>query len=332
MSTNAPAKLVVLGTGGTIAGLASGQFDNVGYTAAKVGVAELMAAVPALNQVLTRHVLVTEQVAQIDSKDMTWAVWQALRLRVNFHLAQHDVAAVVITHGTDTLEETAYFLHRTLASSLLRAKPVVLTCAMRPASSVTPDGPQNLLDAAAVALSGTARGVSVVCAGTVHDALQVQKVSTYKLDAFDSGDSGPLAYVEEGALRQLRDWPEVILNEDYIATQGLASVDQWPRVEIVLNYAGVGATMVDALLAQDAARLPGVSPLRGLVIAGTGNGTIHESMQATLARARARGIVVVRASRCVRGRVLPMGDDVFPDSQGLSAVKARIALMLRLMA
>ena len=156
MSTNATAKLVVLGTGGTIAGQASSQFDNVGYTAAQVGVAQLMAAVPALNHVLANHELVTEQVAQIYSKDMSWAVWQALRLRVNHYLAQHDVAGVVITHGTDTVEETAYFLHCTLAPSLLQAKPVVLTCAMRPASSISPDGPQNLLDAVVVALSGVA--------------------------------------------------------------------------------------------------------------------------------------------------------------------------------
>ena len=332
MSTNATAKLVVLGTGGTIAGQASSQFDNVGYTAAQVGVAQLMAAVPALNHVLANHELVTEQVAQIYSKDMSWAVWQALRLRVNHYLAQHDVAGVVITHGTDTVEETAYFLHCTLAPSLLQAKPVVLTCAMRPASSISPDGPQNLLDAVVVALSGAARGVSVVCAGTVHDAVHVQKVHTYQLDAFDSGDTGPVAYVEEGALRQLREWPEVPVNKDYVATEGLAGVDVWPRVEIVMNYAGAGATVVDALLAQDAARLPEVSPLGGLVIAGTGNGTIHEAMQAALVRAQSRGIAVVRASRCAQGRVLPKGDDLFPDSRGLSAVKARIALMLRLMA
>ena len=332
MSTNASSKLVVLGTGGTIAGQSSSQFDNVGYTAAQLGVAQLMAAVPALDQVLVNHELVTEQVAQLDSKDMSWSVWQALCLRVNHHLKCDDVAAVVITHGTDTVEETAYFLHCILAPSLLRAKPVVLTCAMRPASSVAPDGPQNLLDAATVALTGGAHGVSVVCAGTVHDAVHVQKVHTYKLDAFDSGDTGPLAYVEEGTLRQLRDWPEVAVDQCGVDTEGLANTGTWPRVEIVMNYAGAGATMVDALLAQDAAGLPEVPPLRGLVVAGTGNGTIHQAMQDALVRALARGIAVVRASRCARGRVLPKGDDLFPDSQGLSAVKARIALMLRLMA
>lgn len=332
MSTNASSKLVVLGTGGTIAGQSLSRFDNVGYTAAQVGVAQLLAAVPALDQVLASRELVTEQVAQVDSKDMSWSVWQALRLRVNYHLARDDVAAVVITHGTDTIEETAYFLHCTLAPLPLRAKPVVLTCAMRPASSVAPDGPQNLLDAATVALTGEAHGVSVVCAGTVYDAVHVQKVHTYRLDAFDSGDSGPLAYVEEGALRQLRDWPDPTGHPCSSFMDDPASIGAWPRVEIVMNYAGAGATMVDALLAHDAARPPDVSPLRGLVVAGTGNGTIHQAMQDALVRAQARGIAVVRASRCARGRVLPKGDDLFPDSQGLSPVKARIALMLRLMA
>lgn len=332
MSSNARAKLVVLGTGGTIAGQASSQLDNVGYTAAQVGVAQLLSSVPALGQVLARHELVTEQVAQIDSKDMSWAVWQALRARVNHHLAQRDVVGVVITHGTDTLEETAYFLHCTVAPSLLQAKPVVLTCAMRPASAVTPDGPQNLLDAATVALSGAARGVSVVCAGAVHGAVQVQKVHTYRLDAFDSGDGGPLALVEEGAVRLLRDWPAPTVNQGHAAIEKVVDGDAWPRVEIVMNYAGAGAAMVDALLAQHAAGAPGASPLRGLIVAGTGNGTTHSELQTALLRAQAAGIAVVRASRCTRGRVLPKSDDLFHDSQGLSAVKARIALMLRLMA
>jgi len=331
MSSNAQRKLVVLGTGGTIAGQASDPMDNVSYTAAQVGVEQLLMSVPGFGNALGGCVLVTEQVAQIDSKDMTWAVWRALWQRTSHYLSQSDVAGVVITHGTDTLEETAYFLHCALSPALLQTKPVVLTCAMRPASAVTPDGPQNLLDAAAVALTAAARGVSVVCAGKVHAAPDVQKVHTYLLDAFDSGDAGPLGYVEEGALRLVRDWPAVPADRSSFAIDEIADGEAWPRVEIVMNYAGAGAAMVDALLAQAAAGSSGVPPLRGLVVAGTGNGSVHEALQAALLRASAAGVAVVRASRCPRGRVLPRRDDVFPDSRGLSALKARIALMLQLM-
>ncbi|WP_372659818.1 asparaginase, partial [Hydrogenophaga sp.] len=133
--------------------------DNVGYVAGEVGVGDLLAAVPAL----AGEALDVEQVAQLDSKDMGFAVWQALAQRVAFHLDRPDVEAVVITHGTDTLEETAFFLQALLQP----AKPVVLTCAMRPATALVPDGPQNLLDAVAVARWTGASGVVAVCAGQV---------------------------------------------------------------------------------------------------------------------------------------------------------------------
>ena len=131
--------------------------------------------------------LVAEQVAQIDSKDMGFDIWRHLALRCAHWLAQADVAGIVITHGTDTLEETAFFLQAVLAP----AKPVVLTCAMRPATALAPDGPQNVLDAVAVAAAAGARGVVVVCAGTIHGAADVAKQHTYRLDAFSSGDAGP---------------------------------------------------------------------------------------------------------------------------------------------
>ncbi len=140
------AKIVILGTGGTIAGTAASPADAIGYTAAQLGVAQLVAGVPALAGLP----LESEQVAQLDSKDMDFATWQRLAQRVAAHLARDEVQGVVITHGTDTLEETAYFLHRVLAP----AKPVVLTAAMRPATSLQADGPQNLLDAVTLARSG----------------------------------------------------------------------------------------------------------------------------------------------------------------------------------
>jgi len=328
ISENNLKKLVVLGTGGTIAGTAPSASDNLGYAAAQVGVAQLLAGVPGLEGVLRGHLLVSEQVAQVDSKDMRFDIWLALAQRVTHHLSQDDVRAVVITHGTDTLEETAYFLHAVLAPDLINAKPVVLTCAMRPASAQSPDGPQNLQDAVAVALTAGARGVVAVCAGSVHAALEVQKAHTYRLDAFTSGDAGALAYVEEGQLRLLRNWPLALMQSWLITIENIANSGDWPRVELVMSHAGCDGAVVDALLrpAQD------VAPLRGLVIAATGNGTLHQQLEEALRRAQAQGIQVVRATRCANGRVLATAHAEFVDSRGLSPVKARIALMLALLA
>lgn len=320
-------KVVVLGTGGTIAGTASSAADNIGYTAAQVGVAQLLQAVPGLSGVLRGHQIDAQQVAQVDSKDMRFDIWLALAQSVQHHLAQPQVAGVVITHGTDTLEETAYFLHAVLPGALLNAKPVVLTCAMRPASSLNPDGPQNLMDAVALALTPGAQGVLVVCAGTVHGALEVQKTHTYRLDAFTSGDAGPLAYMEEGHARLLRNWPLALTNHAPIALEKIAKMALWPRVEVIMSYAGASAGVVDALLRP----VPDAAPLRGLVVAGTGNGTVHEQLEAALRRAVLAGVRVVRSTRCATGRVLSRPDAEFADSQGLSPVKARVALMLALM-
>lgn len=330
-SKNSDKKMVVLGTGGTIAGTAVDAADNIGYTAAQLGVSDLLQAVPGLSTVLAGRTLISEQVAQIDSKDMSFAVWQQLALRVNHHLAQADVQGIVITHGTDTLEETAYFLHAVLPASRVAGKPVVLTCAMRPASSLAPDGPQNLMDALAVAATDGASGVVAVCAGTLYGALEVQKVHPYRLDAFNSGDAGPLGYIEEGAVRLLRNWPVATADVGESRLENMASPTNWPRVEIVMNYAGASGIQVDALLSHSGAQNPDVPPLRGLVVAATGNGTIHHDLHAALLRAQAAGVQVVLATRCASGQVLPMPGRAFPDSQGLSPVKARVAMMLALM-
>lgn len=340
MSMNSCEKIVVLGTGGTIAGKAANRADNIGYTAAQVGVAQLLEGLPGLPTVLGGRTLVSEQVAQIDSKNMSFLVWQRLAERLCFHLAQTDVKGVVITHGTDTLEETAYFLHAVLPPELLR-KPVVLTCAMRPASSVAPDGPQNLMDAVSVAGTNGACGVVVVCAGTLHGAVEVQKIHPYRVDAFDSGDSGPLGYVEEGHVRLVRNWPLAGVNkynDDIKIIAKLRAAKAWPRVDIVVSFAGASGATVDALLAtaphSSGAGLPVVaapSPVRGLVVAGTGNGTVHCDLEAALFRAQESGVRVVRATRCTQGRVLPISDSAIADSDGLSPVKARIALMLALL-
>ena len=321
-------KIVFLGTGGTIAGTAAQAADNVGYTAAQVGVGQLLQAIPSLQQALGDHVFLSEQVAQVDSKDMGWAQWRDLAQRIEHHLSQPAVDSVVVTHGTDTLEETAFFLSLALPQKLLTEKAVVLTCAMRPASSLSPDGPQNVLDALAVALSAGANGVLVVCAGSVHCARDVQKVHHYRLNAFDSGDAGPLAYVEEGQVRWLHACPELEMSVSDFPLEAL-SRHTWPRVEIITSYAGATGATVRALCA---APVGAEQPVQGIVVAGTGNGTIHQDLASALRDVQALGVRVVRASRCAYGGVVVgAADGDFPNSQGLSPVKARIALMLELM-
>jgi len=316
-----------LGTGGTIAGRAGRADDNVGYQAAQLGVDRLLQEVPGLAQLAQGHALVAEQVVQVDSKDMQPQIWQTLVLRVAQYLARDDVRAVIITHGTDTLEETAFFLHAVLPATLINRKPVVLTCAMRPATALSPDGPQNLRDAVAVALAAGAHGVLVVCAGRVHAGLTVQKDHTYRLDAFSSGDAGALACVEEGAVRPLAGWPSVPASQDAALLERVAGVTDWPRVEVVLSHAGASGAVVDALLLPQ----PSLPPMRGLVVAGTGNGTVHQALEAALRRAVQAGVRVVRASRCAGGRVIASAHGEFAHSNGLSPVKARVALMLALM-
>jgi L-asparaginase len=303
--------VVILATGGTIAGVAAESTDTTGYRAGALGADALVAAVPAL----AGRRLESESVAAIDSKDMDIATWQRLADRVAHHVARPEVAGVVVTHGTDTLEETAYFLHRVLAP----AKPVLLTAAMRPASALSPDGPANLLDA--VTLAGTAgvRGVGLVFGGAVWAAVGLRKIHTLQTAAFAGSDCGPVARLEGGVLRAFRAWPE---GEPLGLARIAAAPDAWPRVEIVLNHAAADGRLVDAAVASGAA---------GLVVAGTGHGTVGARLEAALARARGAGVRVLRASRCAFGPVLPHdGGDVEAAGE-LSAVQARVELQLALL-
>lgn len=300
----------ILGTGGTIAGTAKMASDGVGYMAAQLRVEDLLAAVPAL----AGRRLEAQQVAQLDSKDMDFATWQRLATAVQAQLARPEVGGVVVTHGTDTLEETAYFLHRVLAPT----KPVVLTAAMRPATALAPDGPQNLFDAVQVAAAPGAAGVVVVLAGRVHDAVQVRKTHSYRVDAFESADGALVARVEEGAVRVLGRWP---VGEALGLGRIARAAAQWPRVEIVLNHVGADGRLVQALRAQ------GVD---GLVAAGTGNGTLSRALDAALREAEAAGVPVWRSTRCDAGPVMEL-PGLLPGAGALSPVKARIELMLALL-
>jgi L-asparaginase len=306
-------RVVVLGTGGTIAGLAATADDDAAYRSAQVGVDALVAGlrVPAGVEVET------EAVAQIDSKDMDFATWRALALALVRHLARPDVVGVVVTHGTDTLEETAYFLSRVVATT----KPVVLTGAMRPSSARHADGPRNLEDAIAVAAQASLAGVRVVFAGELHGALEVRKAHPRRVDAFTSGEVGPLARIENGRIEIVRDAP---LAAATIAVEALPADPQaWPWIEIVASAAGVDGRSV-ALLTD--------AGVDGIVVAATGNGTVHHRLEIALAEAATRGVAIVRSSRCLDGAIVDAEVAAFPSAGALTPVKARIELLLDLLA
>ncbi len=341
--------VVVLGTGGTIAGTAASAHDVLGYTAAQLSIGDLLGSIPRVDE--TGCCIESEQVAQVDSKDMEVAVWQTLAERVEHHLLRRNVVGIVITHGTDTVEETAFFLHCVLPPSLLVNKPVVMTCAMRPATAVNADGPQNLLDALRLATrytrpdalacgtpeaSGvsTLGGIVVVCGGVIHSPLYIQKVHPTRLDPFDSGDAPSLGRISPDGLLMATPWSSLEGAQGDMADKGWERPvvlpkhgEAWPRVEIVLSHAAAGSALVEALLSQ---RLVGHAPVRGLVVAGTGNGSIHQTLLSALLDAQAKGVRVVRCSRCAFGSVQAIGSHPLSEISLLSPFKARIRLMLEL--
>ena len=306
------ATVVVLGTGGTISGTAASPDDNIGYVAGTVGVDVLVAAAPGPSGVRVE----SEQIVQLDSKDMDFATWRRLAERVAHHAARPEVNGLVVTHGTDTLEETAYFLARVVAL----AKPVVMTGAMRPATSREADGPRNLADAIAVAAAAGQAGVVVAFAGALHAAREVRKVHSSRLDAFASGDAGPLAAIDACRVEEGRPWPsEDATGLDLLPPPGAP----WPWVEIVTSDAGADGRAVRALVAA------GVD---GLVVAATGNGSIHRELAAALEEAAAARIPVLRATRCLAGGVAAKAEARFASAGELTPVKARVELLLQLLA
>lgn len=306
-------KIVILATGGTIAGWAEDANSPENYQTGRLHIGQLLSVVkPSL------HPLVTEQLAQVDSKDMDDGLWRALAERCRYWLAQTDVQGIVVTHGTDTLEETAYFLQAVLQP----LKPVVLTCAMRAANAPDSDGPRNLQDAMALAAHPSVAGVRVVCAGEVHAGHEVQKVHSQRLNPFVSGDEGPLGLMQSGVWTCLRE-PSILHGKVDLPTLAeVLACDPWPHVEFVMSHSGANGTLIHAMLALD--------PPAGWVVMGTGNATVHRDLQRALEKAQAEGAMVVRASRCALGGVQSRTDDVFAHAGKLTAVQARVALMLAL--
>jgi L-asparaginase len=305
--------IVLLATGGTIAGTAASSSDATGYVAGQLSAQQLLSAVPSL---AGRARFEVQQVCNIDSKDMSPAIWCDLAQRAAAALARADVAACLITHGTDTLEETATFLQLVHASS----KPLVLTAAMRPATHSHADGPGNLSDAVTVALNAGAYGQGVLCvlAGQAHAARDIRKVQTLALAAFTSGDLAPLATVNGSAVHWQRSAEQTA---PVPIPPWQTSPTSTPRVDIVMSYAGADGCALDACVAAGA---------RGIVVAGTGNGTVTQALQAAMDSAVAAGVRVVLASRVTAGPVTPRAE--VEVSGDLTAAKARVRLMVELAA
>jgi L-asparaginase len=195
-------------------------------------------------------------------------------------------------------------------------KPVVMTAAMRPSNALLADGRQNLLDAVCLAHEHAAKGVLVCLLGQVYAPDDIRKAHGYHLDAFRSGGAGLIGSIVEGKLYRVRDWPECVP----LGYENLPDAAAWPMVAVFMSHAGVSSASLEVLLE---------SGLDGLIIAGTGNGTVHRSLEGAIRRAEQRGVVVWRASRCLEGGVV--GEGSLPSAGRLSVVQGRIELMLQLM-
>ncbi|MFH1476557.1 MAG: type II asparaginase [Verrucomicrobiota bacterium] len=315
---SAKPKIVVLATGGTIAG-AQASTKEVGYKSGTFNVTDLIKAVPQITELAD---LTGEQIVNIGSQNMNNEVWLKLAERVNITLKQKDVAGVVITHGTDTMEETAWFLNLVVKS----AKPVVMVGSMRPATATSADGPANLYNAVAVAIHPDAmgRGVLVVLNDEIHYAREIEKQNSTQLDTFKSPNRGRAGVVNTGAVHFFNRPSAPHTTATEFSVEG---VDTLPRVEIIYSYANSGRDFIDCAVAKGA---------KGLVLAGVGDGNSTDPTLAALSDAVKKGVVVVRSSRTGSGLVV-RNVEIDDDKMGtvaameLNPQKSRVLLMLALM-
>jgi len=292
-------QVAVLATGGTIAGAGGSGY---GYSSGELKVEDLVKAVPNIDKIAR---LSGEQVANIGSQDMNDQIWLKLAARVNAVLARPEIAGVVITHGTDTMEETAYFLDLVVKSE----KPVVLVGSMRPATAVSADGPGNLYNAVAVATSPGAkgRGVLVMLNDKIHDGRNVVKTNTTNVETFESPNRGPVGLVNSGAITWFERMDRRATNRSEFSTAGAASL---PRVDILYAHSNMDAALVQSSIQNGA---------QGIVIAGVGDGNMPKGVIDTLTDAvNKKGIVVVRSTRLGSGLVL-RNNEVDDDKMGFVA-------------
>ncbi|CAG4899630.1 asparaginase [Paraburkholderia gardini] len=308
-------RVVILGVGGTIAASAASATQTHDYKLTGT-LDTVLKQVPQLSEIAN---ISSEQVANVASHEIDNAVLLRLARRVNEHLADPTVNGVVVTHGTDTLEETAYFLHLVVKSG----KPVVVTGAMRPSSALSADGPLNLYNAVRVAISEDASGmgVLVVLDERVVSARDVMKSHTSATDAFRASDSVELGALSGGKVR----FAAFPLRKHTCSTSfDLTAVETFPQVDIVYGYQNAGTHFFSAAIEAGA---------RGIVFAATGNGSLSEAAKAGALLAREHGVAVVRSSRVAAGAVSECADDARYDTiaaDTLNPPKARILLMLGL--
>ena len=311
-------KIKVLATGGTIAG-AAGSDVQAAYTSGQVGVDQLLAAVPQAKKLAS---LRGEQISNIGSQDMNDEVWLKLARRVNELAAMPDVDGIVITHGTDTIEETAYFLNLVVKSR----KPVVLTAAMRPSTALSADGPLNFFNAVAVAANKDAvgRGVLVVVNDWIHGAASLTKTSTTAVQTFLSPVRGLIGTVAYGEAEFYRGPVGKNTLDSEFSLDGVTAL---PRVDIIMAHENMDGALINAAAAAGA---------KGIVIAGVGNGNMTQPALDALAAQAKKGVVCVRSSRVVTGRVgrkVEVDDDKLGlvASEELNPQKARVLLRLALL-
>jgi len=311
-------KVVIVATGGTIAGSASSN-TSAGYQSGAVGVDVLINAVPQLKEIAD---VSGEQIASIGSQDMNDEVWLKLAKRVNAILAKPDVSGVAITHGTDTMEETSYFLSLVVKSD----KPVVLTGSMRPSTAMSADGPLNIYNAVAIAADPMARGrgVMVTVDDDIHAAHDIVKAHTTDVGTMGSGEMGLLGATLFGKQTWFRSPATVFGRKSEFSVD---NVNKLPRVDIIYAHANMSPDLITSAIQNGA---------KGLIIAGVGDGNMTSQAAEAVKAACAKGIVVVRSSRTNGGiirRNIELNDDQMGTvaSMELNPAKARVLLQLALL-
>lgn len=314
---NGKPNILIIGTGGTISG-AGGNGTDSSYLSGAVGISNLVVGLPELKEIANIH---SEQVFRVGSQDITIDHWLKLAKHINERLTLKDVDGIVVTHGTDTMEETAYFLNLTIKSK----KPVILVGAMRPSTALGSDGASNLYSAVALACSKEAvgKGVLVVMNNEINASREITKTNTTLLHSFRAPE-GVLGYVQNNLIRFYR-FPTH--KHTYDTEFDISKVNELPQVDIVYGYADNNGVALNAFVKEGGAN--------GIVYAGVGNGNLSNGIKSDLIMARKKGIIIVRASRVGQGIVIrnaETNDDEldFIVSDNMNPQKARILLMLAL--